>query len=131
GQPPMSPEEQAAMGGQMPPEDGTSQDDMSPEEGMGMDEGQATELDQRIGELEQLVAKGEKPKVTDLRKAVLELAELRKAQKQLKPNHKKVVVSKQKDLVNSVLKKWEKEANEKSVTDNLESIIQAEGINLK
>lgn len=119
GEMPMSPEEQAAMGGEMP------------EEGMPMEEGQGSELDERIGELESLVAKGEKPKVTDLRKVIIELAELRKNQKQLKPNHKKVVVSKQKDLVDNMLKKWEKEANKESVTENLESIIEAEGINLK
>ena len=132
-------QEEAMMNGQvdpqtgqpMPPQEGEMPMDGQPPEGMEMDQAQGSELDQRIGELESLVAKGEKPKVTDLRKVILELAGLRKSQKQLKPNHKKVVVSKQKDLVDGVLKKWEKEANSKSVTDNLEDIISAEGINLK
>lgn len=117
--------------GQMPPMEGGEmpQEEMPQEEMMG-DE-QASELDQRIGELESLVAKGEKPKITDLRKVILELSELRKSQNKLKPNHKKVVVSKQKELVNNVLKKWEEQANSKSVTANLEDIIQAEGIELE
>lgn len=122
------------MGGQ-PMEGEIPQEGMEgmPQEGMEgeMSEGEGTELDQRIGELEQLVAKGEKPKVTDLRKVIIELAELRKSQKQLKPNHKKVVVSKQKDLVDNMLKKWEDEANKTSVTDNLEDIIESEGIELE
>lgn len=104
-----------------------AQEGMAPE---GMDEAQGSELDQHINELEGLVSKGEKPKVTDLRKAVKALASLRKSQKaKLKSNHKEVTVSKQKDLVNNMLKKWESEAN-KSVTDNLEEIIASEGIKI-
>jgi len=128
---PIEPQIDPQTGQPMPPQEGEMPMDGQPPEGMEMDQAQGSELDQRIGELESLVAKGEKPKVTDLRKVILELAGLRKSQKQLKPNHKKVVVSKQKDLVDGVLKKWEKEANSKSVTDNLEDIISAEGINLK
>jgi uncharacterized coiled-coil protein SlyX len=113
----MSPEEMAAMQG---------------EEGMeDMSEEQASELDQRIAELESLVAKGEKPKVTDLRKAVIELSDLRKSQKKMKSNHKKVTTSSQKNLVDGILKKWEDEANKDSVVDNLEKIIEQEGIELK
>ena len=96
-----------------------------------MGEAEGSELDNHINELESLVQKGEKPKVTDLRKAVKALANLRKSQKaRMAPNHKKVVVSKQKELVNNILKKWETEANSKSVTENLENIIASEGIKL-
>jgi len=103
--------------------------EMSPEE-MGEEAG--TELDQQIGELESLVSKGEKPKVTDIRKIVREIADLRKSHKNaLKSNHKEVTVSEQKNLVNGILKKWETEANTKSVTDNLEEIILKEGIKLE
>lgn len=106
-------EQMAAMGGEEMPEEGGS------------------ELDQHINELEALVSKGEKPKVTELRKAVEAITNLRKAQKtKLTPNHKKVTISKQKDLVNNILKKWEVEANDKSVTENLEEIIASEGIKL-
>ena len=95
------------------------------------EEGGGTELDQHINELQGLVQKGEKPKVTDLRKAINALAGMRKSQKnQLKSNHKEVVVSKQKGLVDNLLKKWEKEASSKSVTENLEEIIEKEGIKL-
>jgi hypothetical protein len=97
----------------------------------GIDEGQGSELDQHINELESLVSKGSKPKVTDLRKAIDNLTNLRKTQKQLKSNHKEVVVSKQKDFVDGIMKKWEKEANDKSVTSNLEEIIASEGIEIK
>ena len=110
----------AAMGeeGQIPPEG-----EMGEEGG--------TELDQHINELEGLVAKGEKPKVTDLRKAILSLSNVRKNQRnQLKSNHKDVTVSKQKSLVENMLKKWESEANSKSVTEGLEDIIESEGIKL-
>lgn len=141
--------QQAGMGGEpqidpetgepMPPQEGMEpgmQEAMGPEEMAqmqeeGMDQEQGSELDQRINELESLVAKGEKPKVTDLRKAVIELAELRKSQKQMKSNHKKVTSSKQKGLVDSILKKWESEANKDSQTKELERIIQSEGIEIK
>lgn len=97
----------------------------------GMEDGGGTELDQHIDELQGLVQKGEKPKVTDLRKAIESLADMRKSQKnQLKSNHKEVTVSKQKSFVDNMLKKWEKEASLKSVTENLEEIIEAEGIKL-
>jgi len=114
----------------MPMEEGGEQMDpamMGGEEEMGEEGG--TELDQHIGELESLVAKGEKPKVTDLRKAIKALSNLRKSKNQLKSNHKKVTVSKQKDLVDNMLKKWEKESS-KTVMNDLEEIIEKEGIKL-
>lgn len=102
---------------------------MMGEEGMEGEEG-GTELDQHINELESLVAKGEKPKVTDLRKAINALSDLRKSKKnQLKSNHKEVTVSKQKGLVDDMLKKWETESK-KSVMDDLEEIVNKEGIKL-
>lgn len=113
----------------MPMEEGGEQ---MPPEAMGeeMGEEQGSELDQHIGELESLVAKGEKPKVTDLRKAIVSLSNLRKSQKnQLKPNHGEVTVSKQKNLVDNMLKKWETEAN-KSPLDDLEEIVTKEGLKL-
>ena len=149
----MMAQQQAAMGGQpqidpqtgqpIPPEEGgmPGQEEMSPEDmaamqeqGMapeeGMDEQQGSELDQKINELQQLVSKGEKPKVTDLRKAVEAITDLRKSQKKLKSNHKQVVVSKQKDFVDGILKKWEIQANNEKIMDNLESMIESEGIKL-
>lgn len=111
----------------MPIEEG-AEEGMAPEE---MGEEQGSELDQHINELEALVQKGEKPKVTELRKAVEAITSLRKSQKEkLASNHKKVTVSKQKDFVNNMLKKWENEANKESVTENLEEIITSEGIKL-
>lgn len=104
-------------------EQGMDQEMMSEEEG--------SELDQQINELESLVQKGEKPKVTDIRKVVAEIASLRKNYKnKLKPSHKKVTKSKQKELVSDILKKWENEANKDSVTENLEEIISKEGIKI-
>jgi len=139
-------QQQEAMAQGIDPETGQPIPGMEGEQGMSMgdqgamDEAQGammpgeeegSELDQHINELESLVQKGEKPKITDLRKAVIQLASLRKNQKaQLSANHKVVTVSAQKNLVDGMLKKWEKEAN-KSIADNLEDIIQAEGIELK
>lgn len=130
---PIPPEQGGApmpeQGGEgMPPEMAEMGEEPMPEGAEG-----GSELDAALGELEQLVAKGEKPKVTDIRKAAEKLLDIRKAQTaKMKPNHKKVVVSKQKDLVNGILKKWEDEANsKKSVTADLEKIIQEEGIELE
>lgn len=115
------------MGGQPMPEGGMPM--QSPEEMGGQ---QGSELDQHIGELESLVSKGEKPKVTELRKAVHALADLRKSQKaKLKSNHKEVVTSKQKQVVDSILKKWEKEVEKDSVVSNLEDMISSEGIKIE
>lgn len=120
GQDGVSPEEQQMMGGE---------GEVDPQE-MNMEDG-GSELDQHINELESLVQKGEKPKVTDLRKAIKALTDLRKSKTKLKSNHKAVTVSKQKDLVNNILQKWEEEANQPSVTANLEKIIAAEGIKIE
>lgn len=120
-----------SMGGMSQEEAMAAQGGMPMEEGMdGMEEG-GSELDQHINELETLVQKGEKPKVTDLRKAIEALSTFRKNKNKLKDNHKQVVVSKQKDFVSGILKKWESEANEKSVVENLEEIIASEGIKIK
>ena len=89
------------------------------------------ELDNHINELENLVSKGEKPKVTDLRKIVDTIANIRKSQKEkLNSNHKQVVVSKQKELVDNILKKWEKDANERSTMDDFEKMIISNGIDI-
>lgn len=105
-----------------------AQQEMAQEQDM---QEEPSELDAKIEELENLVQKGEKPKVTDLREVVLEMSELRKKEKaRLSSGHKKVVVSEQKDLVDDILKKWEKEATSQKVTENLEDIILKEGIKL-
>lgn len=116
------------QGGEMPPEameEGQPQEELPPEQ---MGEEEAAQLDDRINELESLVAKGEKPKVTDLRKAVIELADLRKKQKESFTKKSRKTVSKQKQFVDSIISKWEDES--KSVTDDLESVLKEKGINL-
>ena len=90
--------------------------------------GQATELDQYINELEELVAKGEKPTVTDLRKTVTALADLRKSQKLKMKENKPAVISAQKSMVDNILKKWESEL--KLTSENLEERIKKEGLKL-
>jgi len=111
----MSPEEQAMMEEQMAQEGG------APEE---ISEAEGSELDESIAELESLVAKGEKPKVTDIRKAVLALTSLRKSQKQ-KVNEQKATSSAQRRVVSGLLKKWEEET--KSEYQDLETIIKEHG----
>lgn len=111
----MSPEEQAMVEEQMAQEGG------APEE---MSEEQGSELDQSIAELESLVAKGEKPKVTDIRKAVIALTDLRKNQKK-RVNEQKSTSSAQRRVVSSLLKKWEDET--KSEYKDLEDIIKENG----
>jgi hypothetical protein len=96
------------------------EEEMSPEQG--------SELDQHIGELENLVSKGEKPKVSDLRKIVTELSNLRKAQKEKFKNNEEEVSSSQRKVVSGILKKWEDE--NKSVMSNLEEIIGREGFKI-
>jgi hypothetical protein len=110
----------------MPMED--QQAEMMQEDPEMMQEEQGSELDQHISELENLVKKGEKPGVVELRKAVKTITDLRKSQKaKMASNHKEVINSKQKDLVDNILKKWEKEANSDSISNNLEEIISSEG----
>lgn len=117
---PQSEEEQAAM---MEQED--QQMEMAPEE-MGEEDG--SELDSHISELEGLISKGERPKILDLRKAVLNITSLRKTQKDKFQAKIAKTVSKQKSVVDNILKKWETES--KSVTDNLENIIKEHGITI-
>jgi hypothetical protein len=143
-------QQQAAMIGQVPGQDGQQTDEsgapmqdqgqmpgQAPMEGqqaapMGEDEEmspeQGSELDQHIGELENLVSKGEKPKVSDLRKIVTELSNLRKSQKEKFKNNEEQVSSSQRKVVSGILKKWEEE--NKSVMENLEDIIAREGLKI-
>lgn len=123
---PMS-EEEAAMqeqGGMPQDEQGMEQAPM--EEEQEMEPGQGTELDNHINELESLVAKGEKPTVTDLRKAVEALSNVRKNQKAKMKANKPAVATAQKKLVDSILGKWEKES--KMTAENLEELIATEGL---
>ncbi len=102
---PMS-EEEAAMqeqGGMPQDEQGMERAPM--EEEQEMEPGQGTELDNHINELESLVAKGEKPTVTDLRKAVEALSNVRKNQKAKMKANKPAVATAQKKLVDSILGK--------------------------
>lgn len=110
----MSPEEQAMMEQQ-----GGAPMEGAPEE-MGPEA--ASELDQHIEELESLVAKGEKPSVLSMRKAVEELVSLRKAQKEKMSKKMQATVTSQKKFVDGILKKWEEESKD-SVSD-LEKIIE-------
>jgi len=89
------PMESAAMMGEEAPEGGGA---------VGGDD-----LDSHISELENLVAKGEKPKVTDIRKAVLSLVSVRKSFKTKTKKKQKKVVAAQKHFVDSILKGWEAE----------------------
>lgn len=136
------------QGGQMPPQDVSNmpQDQNAPtmaqdgqpvvdNQGLiqptapqGQDFEEPTELDQYLNELEDLVSKGEKPKVLDLRKKVDEIITLRKAQKEKMKNNKKEIVSSQKKLVDSILTKWETEA--KKGIDNLEDALANGGIEI-
>ena len=128
-------QQQAAMG-DMPPEEGSmpsEEGSMPPEEGSmppeGIDEEAASELDDHIDQLHSLVAKGEKPKVTDLRKTIKSLTNLRKSQKDKWRKKTEKTTSSQKNLVDGILAKWEKES--KNVTENLENIIKEDGIKLE
>jgi hypothetical protein len=123
---PMS-EEEAAMqeqGGAPQDEQGMEQAQM--EEEQEMEPGQGTELDNHINELESLVAKGEKPTVTDLRKAVEALSNVRKNQKAKMKANKPAVATAQKKLVDNILGKWERES--KMTAENLEELIATEGL---
>jgi len=120
--------QEAAMGGAeggMPAEMGGEEmpAEMGGEE-MGEEEG--SELDDHISELEGMVAKGSKPKVSDLRNAVLTITKLRKTQKDNFQKKNEKIISKQKNVVDGILKKWENESS--SVSSNLENIIKEHGI---
>jgi hypothetical protein len=105
----------------MPPE-GMPPEGMPPEEAGAEQAGDSSELDQSINELEGLVAKGEKPSVLSMRKAVEELATLRKSQKQKTNKATQANVTYQKNFVDGILKKWEVES--KGTTTKLEEIIK-------
>ncbi len=134
----------AMMGGAQPGQEGDPNAQMSPEEeqmmmeqGGGQEpmpgqempmEGESTELDSKLAELQDLVSKGEKPKVLDLRKIVNELATVRKSQIENFKNKNKKVETAQRSLVKNILKKWSDES--KSVTDDLEKILATDGLKL-
>lgn len=111
---------QQAGGAEMPP--------MGMEGMMGgdvpMEEGQSTELDSKISELEGLLAKGEKPSYVQLRKVVNEINDLRKSKKK---NEGKVVEA-QRSVVENIMKKWENES--KDLNKNIEDLIKEKGIDI-
>lgn len=121
-----------SMGG-MPPEAGAddgSQDPMMAggEQEAGDDAGGGSELDQHINELQGLVAKGEKPTVLDIRKAVTALAGIRKNQKNAWAKKTEKIIPAQKKVVDTILAKWEKEAEKPSA--GLEAIIKEHGLKI-
>lgn len=124
----MSPEDQAMMeqqeGGAAPAEEAPQADAQA----------QPSELEDAIGELESLVAKSEKIKLNDLKKAADKVVALKKKTKiaekrqaNLAPSQQKTL-SVQKKIVSDIMKKWEEES--KSVTNDIESIILKEGLKI-
>lgn len=124
GQPMQDPN--AAMGGGMPMNPNVMA--MQGQPGEEMEQGAQTELDGYINELEELVSKGQKPTISDLRKTVSAITDLRKNQKNKVKVIKTKEVSAQKTMVDNILKKWEKES--KLTGDNLEERIKEEGLKL-
>ncbi len=123
----MSPEEQAmieAQGGQQQP----SEEEMAAQQASPEEMAQQGELDSKIEELEGLLSKGEKPKILDLRKAVQELASIRKNQMQKINKKTEKVETKQRSIVKNILKKWQDDS--KSVTTDLEKILETDGLKL-
>ena len=117
------------MEGEMPPEEMGMEPGMEPgAEGME-EEGGGSDLDSGIEELSSLVAKGEKPSVISMRKAVGKINDLRKSQKDKWRKKTEKTTSAQKKIVDGVLKKWEDES--KDVTGNLENILKEHGVNLE
>jgi NADH dehydrogenase/NADH:ubiquinone oxidoreductase subunit G len=125
---PMSEEEAAMQEQGGAPQDEQDMEQAPMEDEQEMVQGQGTELDNHINELESLVAKGQKPTVTDLRKAVEALSDLRKNQKSKMKANKPAVASAQKKLVDNILGKWERES--KMTAENLEELIATEGLKL-
>ena len=117
--------------GQMPPGaeggDPGMEQGAPPPEAMG-DAGGGSELDSHISELEGLVAKGEKPTVLDIRKAVQALAGIRKNQKNIWQKKMDKVIPAQKSVVDSILKKWEDEA--KKPSEGIEALIKQHGLKI-
>ena len=113
-------------GGQMPPEMGGQ---MPPEEmGQEGEPQQSGELDQYLAELENMVSKGEKPSVIDLRNKVTEIATLRKSQKERMKSNRQQVVSAQKSIVDNLIKKWGSKTEETS--EDIEKLIREKGIEI-
>jgi hypothetical protein len=128
GQMPEGQDQQMMEQGQMP----EGQDQQMPDQMQGQmpeEIPQASgELDSKIAELEELLGKGEKPKILDLRKAVQELSSLRKQQLSKMNKTSKKAESAQRSLVKGILNKWQEES--KSVTEDLEKLLENEGIKL-
>lgn len=83
------------------------------DDGSGMpDEGSGSELDNHINELQGLVQKGAKPSIPELRKKIQDIENLRKSQKNKPRLNNTMSVSNQKSLVNNILSKWNKDAQE-------------------
>jgi len=142
----MMAQQQAAMqGGGQPGQEEPSEEEMQQmqqEEGMQeegdpnaqvplddeeqLEPGQVSELDNHINELEALVAKGQKPSVMDMRKAVSNLSDIRKSQKAKMKQEQPKINTAQKQLVEGILKKWESES--KATSETLEEIISKEGL---
>lgn len=116
-----------AAAGASDPEQSPTEEAIDDAEMMNAAQG-GTELDQHIDELESLVAKGEKPKVTDIRKAVEALSSVRKSYKEKTKKRQKKVVSAQKQFVDNILKSWDTE--QKEVAENLEDIIKEHGLKI-
>jgi len=116
-----------AMGDEAMAQGAEAPADMPPEAMGGEEEGD--ELDQHISELQDLVAKGEKPSVLLMRKAVEGLADLRKNQKNSYYKKRRKSISAQKSFVDSIVKSFDEE--KKSTTDNLEDIIKEHGLQIE
>lgn len=99
-----------------------SQDQFSQsgQEEQPMEEGQGSELDGHINELSNLVQKGAKPSLPELRQKLEQIQDLRKSQKQKAPPAKKIESS-QKQLLNSILKSWKEESPK--ISNNIADII--------
>jgi len=108
----------ATMGGQ--PMGGQPMEEQSQQEEIPNEQG--SNLDSHIEELQSLVAKGQKPSVLNMRKAVNDLIDLRKTQKAKMQKQNQAVVSSQKKFIDNILKKWQDET--KDIATNLEDIIK-------
>lgn len=126
--PSQDPAMQGGDAGGMPPAGTADADAAQMATAGGEDEGGGSELDNHINELQSLVAKGEKPSVMDMRKAVQALANMRKAQKDTWSKKTEKIIPAQKKVVDNLLKKWEKESEKPSET--IESIIQSHGLKI-
>lgn len=138
GQPPMDPSMGGAPGGMpmdpgmggQPPMDPSM---MDPNAEMGgsqdLEPGAQGEMDQYIQELEDLVSKGEKPSVVEVRKRVEAITSLRKSQKAKMKSNQPQVITAQKKLVNGILKKWETET--KVTAENLEDVLKETGLKIE